>query len=903
MTDSLEQVQRAFAGYMVERELGSGGMATVYLGHDKKHDRKVAIKVLHAELAAVLGADRFLQEIRVTANLQHPHILGLIDSGIIGENASELRGRPYYVMPFVKGESLRQRLDKERQLPVSDAVRIATEVASALDYAHRQGVIHRDIKPENVLLHDGSAIVADFGIALAVTEAGGARMTQTGLSLGTPSYMSPEQAMGERTISARSDIYSLGAVTYEMLSGEPPFTGPTVQAIVARVMTEQPRPLTAQRRNVPPHVEAAVARALEKIPADRFATAHEFSQALNDPSFAFTNRARSGAASGLTASRDKRTLVGVSALAGLLGAAAIAGWWKATHPPPGDPMRFALTLEKNENLVNQPGLSFAVSPDGRTLAYIASTGTGRFIHVRKLGEARGHAIAGTDGAYDIRFSPDGRSIAFYAGILDNAEKEKRNGIFKVPVDGGPVVFVQAAPGWEGMTWGNAEPIVYGDEGKLWKVSARGPPSREMIVAPDTAAGESNPGDPFVLPDGKTIAFRIVTRNGQRLALGSLSGGKHTTLDLEGSNAIAYVNGWLVFGRVDGTLAAAKVDLASGHVTSDVVQVLDGVRAIPGGGMAAAVSQGGGGTAVMLRGAPGLAITFVDDHGTPIYAVPERGYYSHPAWSPDGARLAVSVLAYTAGRSTTDILVFDTATKVLSRLNSGEGWQYTWTPDSKRMAYYAEAVAGTNGRGPGVYWKPVDRSEAEERLASGPFGEFSFSRDGRLFARRFDSTSTGDAAPSLWVIDPARDRTPRPLLLGAGKLVSPAVSPNGRFVLYLSDESGRYEVYVRPLSAGGPVQISVGGGGEARWAPDGRRIFYRDGKGSFLGATIIEGMGSVRVAKRDSLFSDRFASYDATAPDYDVHPGGKRFVVLDAASDQTRIEVVVNWLTELRAKLK
>src|SRR3982075_507364 len=223
MAEPIEQVQRAFTAYIIGRELGSGGMATVYLAHDKKHDRKVAIKILHAELAAVLGAERFLQEIRVTANLQHPHILGLIDSGVIGEDAGELRGRPYYVMPFVEGESPRQRLDKEQQLPVSDSVRIATEVASALDYAHRHNVIHRDIKPENILLHDGSAIVADFGIALAIEESGGDRITQTGISLGTPAYMSPEQALGEKTITGRSDIYALGAVTYEMLSGEPPF--------------------------------------------------------------------------------------------------------------------------------------------------------------------------------------------------------------------------------------------------------------------------------------------------------------------------------------------------------------------------------------------------------------------------------------------------------------------------------------------------------------------------------------------------------------------------------------------------------------------------------------------------------------------------------------------------------
>src|SRR3954468_22841584 len=307
MTESVEQVQRAFTAHTIERELGSGGMATVYLAHDKKHDRKVAIKILHAELAAVLGAERFLQEIKLTANLQHPHILGLIDSGLIGDDAGELRGRPYYIMPFVEGDSLRQRLDKEQQLPVSDSVRIATEVAGALDYAHRHGVIHRDIKPENILLHDGSAIVADFGIALAITHAGGARITQTGLSLGTPGYMSPEQAMGERTITARSDIYSLGAVTYEMLSGEPPFTGPTVQAVVARVMTEEPRPLTIQRRNAPANVPAAVSRALEKIPADRFASAHEFADALNNPSFMLS--AKAGAMTGESGSRRERKLL------------------------------------------------------------------------------------------------------------------------------------------------------------------------------------------------------------------------------------------------------------------------------------------------------------------------------------------------------------------------------------------------------------------------------------------------------------------------------------------------------------------------------------------------------------------------------------------------------------------
>ena len=220
MNDPLDRLKAALTDrYEIQEEIGAGGMATVYLAHDVKHDRKVALKVLRPELAAVIGAERFLQEIKVTANLQHPHILPLHDSG-------EADSFLYYVMPLVEGESLRERLHREKQLPVGDALEITKAVASALDYAHRHGVIHRDIKPENVLLHDGQALIADFGIALAVSQAGGTRLTETGLSVGTPHYMSPEQAMGDRELDARSDVYSLGAMLYEMLVGEPPFTGP-----------------------------------------------------------------------------------------------------------------------------------------------------------------------------------------------------------------------------------------------------------------------------------------------------------------------------------------------------------------------------------------------------------------------------------------------------------------------------------------------------------------------------------------------------------------------------------------------------------------------------------------------------------------------------------------------------
>jgi serine/threonine protein kinase/Flp pilus assembly protein TadD len=278
MSVLLDRLRGTLAGrYAVEREVGRGGMATVFLAQDLKHDRRVALKVLHPELAASLGPERFLREIKVAARLNHPHIVPLHDSGQAGDLL-------YYVMPFVEGESLRHRLNRERQLPLEDALQIARNVGAALDYAHRQGVVHRDIKPENVMLHEGEALVTDFGIAKAVTAAANENLTQTGSAVGTPAYMSPEQAAGDAELDGRSDVYSLGCVLYEMLAGTAPFTGPTAQAIMSKRFSETPPPVRAARAAVSESVETALTRALARVPADRFATASQFAQALAVPS-------------------------------------------------------------------------------------------------------------------------------------------------------------------------------------------------------------------------------------------------------------------------------------------------------------------------------------------------------------------------------------------------------------------------------------------------------------------------------------------------------------------------------------------------------------------------------------------------------------------------------------------
>ncbi len=302
--------------YQIERELGRGGMAIVYLAEDLKHQRKVAIKVLRPELAAAVGPERFLREIAIAASLSHPNILPLYDSG-------DIDGTLYYVMPFVEGESLRDRLNRERQLPLEDALQITQEVADALGHAHALGLIHRDIKPENILFQAGHAVVSDFGIARAVSAAGEATLTETGLAVGTPAYMSPEQASGGKDLDARSDLYALGCVLYEMLSGETPYTGPTPQAILAKKLSEPLPRVSVVRETVGAPLEAALAKVLARTPADRYATARQFAEALTH------------AATAQPAPRARRRAW--RALAGALGVVllAVAGWWaaaRAGHP-------------------------------------------------------------------------------------------------------------------------------------------------------------------------------------------------------------------------------------------------------------------------------------------------------------------------------------------------------------------------------------------------------------------------------------------------------------------------------------------------------------------------------------------------------------------------------------------
>ena len=399
MSDSVSRLNAALEGrYAIERELGEGGMATVYLAADLKHDRKVAVKVLRPELAAVLGAERFVQEIKTTAALQHPNILPLFDSG-------EVDGFLYYVMPFIDGETLREKLSRGTQLGIDEAVRITTEVADALDYAHRHNVIHRDIKPENILLHDGRPIIADFGIALALSAAASGRMTETGLSLGTPHYMSPEQATADKDLTSRSDLYSLGAVLYEMLTGDPPHTGSSAQQVIMKIVTEDPVPVTTARRSVPSNVAAAVAMVLEKLPADRFESGAAFIAALSNSAFASAARAA------LSVDPRVNRLGFRAALPwGIVAVLAGVTVWSVSRPAPEIPLARYLESIPIAPAVSVPLASrIALSPDGSRSVYVGNDGR---LWVRHRSTLDGTPLAGTEGAFNPFFSPDGKGGEF-----------------------------------------------------------------------------------------------------------------------------------------------------------------------------------------------------------------------------------------------------------------------------------------------------------------------------------------------------------------------------------------------------------------------------------------------------------------------------------------------------------
>ena len=887
MTTSLDQLKAALAErYRVERELGAGGMATVYLARDLKHDRDVAIKVLEPELGAVLGGERFLSEIRTTARLQHPHILPLLDSGDAG-------GLLYYVMPLATGETLRARLTRERQLPIDDAVRIAREAADALGYAHTLGIVHRDIKPENILLQGGHALVADFGIALAVQSAAGSRMTQTGLSLGTPQYMSPEQAMGERAIDARSDIYSLGAVTYEMLTGDPPFAGSSVQAIVAKVLSERPTPVRTLRDTVPPSVEHAVLTALAKLPADRFASASDFAAALGGTAKVMATYTPASAPVARGRNGLRVAIAGNFLLAALAAVLLLRG-------APADAVSRQNVILWNRAVPNglTPGARFistqaALAPDGSSIVYTDSS-NGGWILMRKRREATSAApLAGTEGGVSPFFSPDGKWIGFMT--IDAKLK-------KLPASGGsPITITESVPtDYKTAAWMDDGTIVYG-AGTLMRTAStsEAKPRPLRFSAKDHSA--------FIaittiapLPGSRGVLFTACRGN---CALSTDAyiydfAADTARLLMPHVAGVWYSRtGHVLYTTRDGGLFAAAFDAKTLMLRSDPVPVIDGV-------MPLGFSIAPNGSILYALGAAGDAepskLMWVDRQGrAEPFDSAWGGRFDYPALSPDGRSLAVSDRA-----RTTDLWIRrPDGSRQKVNGTGATNWRPAWVGDGRSLTYISIGDLEKDANDATVYRVGLDAGATPTQILRQNFGiyEAQVSPDSEWLVFRVDE---GGGNSNIYARRMSGDTARRTLAVTPAVEMNFGLSPNGQWLAYMSEETGVREIYVASFPDMKTKRIvSRGGGTEPRWARSGRELFF-ESKGQL--AVVALGAGpELQVSEPRALFSLSGYRRARNHPQYDVAPGDQRFLMIKEPSAPAVLPVVFvdHWFPELLAKVK
>jgi len=884
--------------YRLERQLGQGGMATVYLAEDLKHKRQVAAKVLRPELAAVLGADRFVQEIKTTASLQHPHILPLFDSG-------EASGFLYYVMPYIEGETLRAKLDRESQLGIVEAVRITSEVADALDYAHRHNVIHRDIKPENILLHDGRPMVADFGIALAVSAAAGGRMTETGLSLGTPHYMSPEQASAEKELTNRSDIYSLGCVLYEMLAGDPPHTGASAQQIVMKILTEDVAPLTRLRKSVPLNVAAAITTALQKLPADRFETARAFADALENPGFtaaATLSAGQSAVPAAGPASWRRFLWPGVAAL---LAGAALWGWLRPAPRPPV--ARYGLAFPPGQELLDGVQPSFGVAPDGSWIVYDGHAASGNQLWIKPRDADQARPVPGTEHQETSapQVSPDGEWIVFTAGTQ----------LRKVPKAGGSSVTIADSVSRVtlGTAWLDDGTIVYRDaQDRLRRVPDTGGDAAVVWTPPDT--GDLRPRLPTALPDGRGVVFGVCSTAAclnQALWALDLRSGEAKPIVSGGVRGWWVPTGHLVTVRSDGGVFAARFDLGALEVRGPSIPVLEGVQSPLGWFPDLDIAPSG--TVLMLVGQAGELgptgeVVWVSREGraTMIDDAWRLDLTGNVGWSlsPDGRYVAATtVMRSGAGSDLPDIWIKELDRGPYSRLtvDPKADFRPRWTPDGRLVSFLS-----TRGGNADLYVRRADGTAPAQLVLDlpEPIYEAVWSRDGAWLIVRTGAATKRD----IWALRIGVDSVPTRLVSSAFDERAITLSPDARWLAYESDETGQNEIYVRPFPdvSGGKHVVSVGGGSRPLWSHSGREVFYVRESDAMLVAAQVRLSPTFVVTTRQDLFPVGGYALSANYTTYDVSADDSRFLmvrVVAGPSSGQRLILVENWLEELKAKVR
>jgi Tol biopolymer transport system component len=873
-----ERLAQSLSGrYSIEREVGEGGMATVFLARDVRHDRQVAIKVLREDITQRMGAERFLREIRTTATLSHPHIVPLHDSG-------DADGIVYYVMPYVDGESLQDRLDREGQLPVAQAIRIARDIAGALDYAHRHGVVHRDVKPANILLHEDRALVVDFGIALALEGSdGNSRLTESRASIGTPQYMSPEQAMGEKHITGRADIFALGAMLYEMLAGEPPFTGESAQTIIAKMMTTTPVPVRDLRPAVPAYVADAIDGALQKIAADRFATAAKFSEAL----VAGDGDRRPGSDSPVRLGQYPARLMAAAILVVALaaaGGAVIARSFSAAHALKATVDRALIPLARDQ-LLSIKGLPLDISRDGKYLVYVGDDSGKSQLFLRPLADTIARAVPGTAGASTPFLSPDGEWIAFFAN--DKLRKVPRSG-------GSPIDIATVSSSETGATWGTDGTLLYALRGgALYRVGSDGTAAVKIVAEPKSTVRRQALGgirSPSLLPDNA----RALVATDSGIGIMDLSSGDVRIL-MRGRQPRYLPTEQILFDDTEGRVRVVGFDARRGMLRGVPVPVFEAFRGPGGGATYFTVSDNG--TLVYMQGSFQRSLVRVNRYGqeTPIHAEP-RGY-RFPMVSPDGKSVAITVDPRPSAIWVVNAVTGQAAPITTDTVHS---LGPVWSPDGTRLAFvqYVPGPAITR-----LVWMAAQSGAAQHYV----FAQGADQRFGELSISQW-STSAGFLASQRGATTPAKlhwdivqfrpgDSVVTPLVASPADDRDPALSPDGKWMAYVSTISGANEVYVRPYPNAGPgVLISSHGGADPTWSASGAEVVYRAGSSIMSVAhNPASGVGAFGAPKM--LFNGSFDfSQDRN---WALSPDGT-FIMIKADPTMGRqLRVVFNWFDELR----
>jgi serine/threonine-protein kinase len=856
--------------YEILGPLGAGGMGEVYRAHDERLDRDVAIKVLPEEVAQDQARlTRFEREAKLLASLSHQNIATL-------HGLEEHDEKSFLVMELAEGETLAERINRG-PIPVDDALPIALQIAEGLEAAHEQGIIHRDLKPANVMLSpEGKVKILDFGLAKAWQLEEGdpdlthsptltGQMTAAGVLLGTAAYMSPEQARG-KPVDKRADIWAFGCVLWEMLTGRRAFEGETVSDTISAIIRGQPE-WEAMPSDTPRSVRRTLRRCLEKDAANRL---HDIADARIEIQQARTVTDREADAQRDDAPFPRRrsriaplAYVVVGLLAGAI-IVALASLLGPEQRPPRQVIRFTIDPPASE----PPPEGLSLSADGTQLIW-----TGAQLHHRRLDQLEAVAIPGTEGATAPFFSPDGR----WAGFVNASAN-----LCKVEIEGGePIVLADSLLGRR-ATWATDDFIVFTNaDGGVSRISARGG-EPTILISPDPGTTELY-RSPQLLEGSQALLFDTTPGS---ILVRDLSSGE--TIELSDGWDPRYVrSGHLVFSR-GSAVVAAPLDLRRRQISGPPQQVLTGVTAQRFGQVPIAISENGSMAYVARK--PGRLV-WVDHNGIIRPVSEERALFRWPKLSPDQRRLAVSVFVGGAG---SEVWLRDLHRNAFTRLSmdGDTNLMSSWTPDGESLTVTSNSDGWFN-----LYSQSVDGIGEPVRLTNREVPHFGgqWSHDGRFLAFAEQHPATQN---DVWVLALDEARTLQCVARTAADESGPTFSPNGKWLAYSSDESGRYEIYVTPFpEADRRLQVSTDGGRQALWAPDGRTIYYRNGNRMMAAPITYE--PSFEVGQPEVLFTGSFEGETRNLATYDISADGKKFLMVEVDPTDSQIVIVTNWFEELK----